>query len=151
MYSAGLIPYRLSDADLQILIAHPGGPFWARRQMGTWSIIKGEIAQDEDPLTAARREFTEETGWETPDSGYVTLGEVTQKAGKRIVAWGFDADFDPESLTPEMVTISVRGRDLTIPEIDEVRWCGAAEAFALLNPAQTVYYKRLKSVLDDLR
>lgn len=151
MRSAGLIPYRLSGSDLQILIAHPGGPFWARRQAGAWSIIKGEIGPDEDPLSAARREFTEETGWDSPDTEYVSLGEVTQKAGKRITAWAFAGEFDPDSLTPELVTISVRGRDLTIPEIDEVRWCDEGETLSLLNPAQAVYYERLKSVLDDLR
>lgn len=151
MQSAGLIPYRLFDAELQILIAHPGGPFWARKQAGAWSIVKGEISPDEEPLTAARREFTEETGWDTPDTGYLTLGEVTQKAGKRIVAWAFAGDFDPSSLTPEMVAIEVRGRPLNIPEIDEVRWCGEDSARSLLNPAQAVYYERLKSVLADLR
>lgn len=151
MHSAGLIPYRIFDDGLQVLIAHPGGPFWARKQVGAWSIIKGEIGPDEDPLDAARREFTEETGWSTPDTGYLDLGEVTQKAGKRVTAWAFGADFDPGSLTPEMVTITVRGRKMTIPEIDEVRWCDRDEACSLLNPAQAVYYERLKSVLGDVR
>ena len=151
MRSAGLIPFRLSDTGLQILIAHPGGPFWAGKQAGAWSIIKGEKGPDEDPLDAARREFTEETGWSTPESGYLDLGEVTQKAGKRIRAWSFAAELEPDTLTPEMVTIQVKGREMTIPEIDEVRWCGEDEAISLLNPAQAVYYERLKSSLDDLR
>lgn len=151
MHSAGLLPYRLSDPGLQILIAHPGGPFWARKQIGAWSIVKGEFGPYEDPLAAARREFTEETGWPTPETGYLPLGEVTQKAGKRIAAWAFAGEFEPDTLTPEMVTIQIRGRELTIPEIDEVRWCGEDESASLLNPAQAVYYERLKSSLDDLR
>lgn len=151
MHSAGLIPYRLSDTGLQVLIAHPGGPFWARKQAGAWSIVKGEIGPGEDPLAAARREFTEETGWSTPDTGYLDLGEVTQKAGKRIAAWAFAGEFEPDTLTPEMVTIQMRGRELTIPEIDEVRWCDEDESASLLNPAQAVYYERLKSSLDELR
>lgn len=151
MHSAGLIPYRLSNTGLQILIAHPGGPFWARKQAGAWSIIKGELGRDEDPLAAARREFTEETGWLTPETGYLDLGEVIQKAGKRIAAWAFAGNFEPDTLIPEMVTIRVKGREMTIPEIDEVRWCGGDEATSLLNPAQAVYYERLKSSLDDLR
>lgn len=150
MRSAGLIPYRLAD-ELEILIAHPGGPFWARRQAGAWSIVKGEIAPAEDPLPAARREFTEETGWLTPDRGYIDLGEVVQKAGKTIVAWAFEAAFDPATLRSEMITIEVRGKAMTIPEIDTVRWCGANEAKSLLNPAQAEYYQRLKSALGQAR
>ena len=150
MRSAGLVPYR-ETSELEILIAHPGGPFWARRQTGAWSIVKGEVGDGEEPFDAARREFREETGWDPPSAGYIALGEVTQKAGKVISAWAFAADLDPESFRPEMTTITIDGRPLVIPEIDEVRWCGRDESQDLLNPAQTVYYERLKSALAGER
>ena len=147
MQSAGLIPYRQAPGALEILIAHPGGPFWARRQEGAWSIVKGEIAEGEDPLECAVREFREETGWTIDPAGAIPLGEVRQKAGKQIVAWAVEADFDPSTLVSGSVTIDMRGRAVTFPEIDEVRWCGRVEALRLLNPAQTVYYERLNEAL----
>ena len=151
MSSAGLIPYRVSEGPLEILIAHPGGPFWARRQEGAWSIIKGEVPPGENPLDAAIREFREETGWTVTTVHPIPLGEVRQKAGKEIVAWAFEADFDPETLTGDTVTLTVRGREVTFPEIDEVRWCARTEAEQLLNPAQSVYYERLNAALGTRR
>jgi predicted NUDIX family NTP pyrophosphohydrolase len=136
--------------ELEILIAHPGGPFWARRQSGAWTIIKGEVGTGEDELEAARREFAEETGWVAPSHGLLPLGEVVQKAGKRIVAWAFAADFDPATLVSNEATVRIRGRSITFAEIDEVRWCGQSEARDLLNPAQSVYYERLNRALDDV-
>jgi len=136
---------------LEILIAHPGGPFWARRHAGAWSIIKGEVGRDEDGLEAARREFAEETGWVAPSHGFVPLGEVIQKAGKRIVAWAFAADFDPATLVSNNATATIRGRSISFAEIDEVRWCSESEARDLLNPAQAVYYERLNNALGDVR
>lgn len=147
MRSAGLVPYRRRPGGLEILIAHPGGPFWARRQEGAWSIVKGEIGTDEDALACAVREFREETGWTVDPSEAIPLGDVTQKAGKHIVAWAVEADLDPSELVSESVTIDMRGRKVTFPEIDEVRWCGRVDALRLLNPAQAVYYERLNEAL----
>lgn len=147
MDSAGLIPYRWTNDGLEILIAHPGGPFWARKQEGAWSIVKGEIPPGEDPQATALREFREETGWVVDGADAIPLGTVTQKAGKRITAWAIAADFDPAEMTGDEVTIEWRGRALRFPEIDEVRWCGRETATRLLNPAQTVYYDRLSSAL----
>lgn len=149
MRSAGLVPYRHRPGGPEILIAHPGGPFWARRHEGAWSIVKGEIGEDEDAFSCALREFREETGWTLDPAGAVPLGEVRQKAGKRIIAWAIEADLDPLTLSSESVTVEVRGRAVTFPEIDEVRWCGRREALRLLNPAQTVYYERLNDALTE--
>lgn len=147
MRSAGLVPYRLGSDGLEILIAHPGGPFWARRQEGAWSIVKGEVSPDEDPLACALREFREETGWAVDAGNAIPLGVVTQKAGKRIEAWAVAADFEPMDLASDHITIQWQGRSITFPEIDEVRWCGRAAAERLLNPAQAVFYQRLNDAL----
>lgn len=146
MRSAGLLPFRLTQGELEVLIAHPGGPFWSQRQDGAWSIVKGEVAPGEDPMHAAVREFTEETGWTVQTDRLVPLGETTQKAGKTVLAWALEADFDPATLTSGLVTIHWKGRDITFGEIDEVRWCGRAEAERLLNPAQVVFYDRLSNL-----
>jgi len=151
MTSAGLIPFRLVDDALEILIAHPGGPFWARRQEGAWSIVKGEVPSGEDPFDAAVREFREETGWAITPIDPIPLGEVTQKAGKRILAWAFAAELDPATLAGDTITLTVRGREVNFPEIDEVRWCRRAEAERLLNPAQSVYHQRLNAALVNRR
>lgn len=151
MPSAGLVPYRIVPTGLEILIAHPGGPFWAGKQSGAWSIVKGEVPEGEDPFDTALREFREETGWTVAPAALVALGEVVQKAGKRITAWAFEADFDPAELNGDTVTTEWHGRNITFSEIDEVRWCGEAEAAELLNPAQTVYYERLNAALGRVR
>lgn len=137
------MPFRLTQGQLEVLIAHPGGPFWRQRQVGAWSIVKGELAPGEDPMHAAIREFTEETGWTVESDLLVPLGETTQKAGKTVLAWAFEADFDPTTLASQSVTIHWKGREITFEEIDEVRWCSRAEAKRLLNPAQVVFYERL--------
>ena len=149
MHSAGIVPFRHHPDGPEILIAHPGGPFWARRQEGAWSIVKGEIGDGEEPLACAIREFREETGWSIDPTAAIPLGDVRQKAGKHIVAWAVEADFDPAELVSEQVTIELRGRPVTFPEIDEVRWCGRGDALRLLNPAQTVYYERLNDTLGQ--
>ena len=147
MHSAGIVPFRRHRDGLEILIAHPGGPFWARRQEGAWSIVKGEVGEGEDPLGCAAREFREETGWTVDLAGAIPLGEVRQKAGKLVVAWAVEVDLDPSDLVSEPITIEIRGRQVTFPEIDEVRWCGRVDALRLLNPAQRVYYERLNDAL----
>ena len=149
MLSAGLLPYRRSHGALEILIAHPGGPFWAGRHAGSWSVVKGGVEWGEDAYDAAVREFIEETGWTVDPADPIDLGEVVQRSGKRVRVWGFEADFDPESLDGDTITMYWRGRLISFPEIDEVRWVGSDEAGVLLNPAQALYYERLKSLLDE--
>jgi predicted NUDIX family NTP pyrophosphohydrolase len=141
--SAGLLPYRIRSA-LEVLIAHPGGPFFAGRDEGAWTILKGLIEDDEDERAAAAREFAEETGWDPPADGWIPLGETVMKSRKVVVAWGIEADYDPSSIRPG--TFSLYGKDH--PEIDEVRWTAPDEARVKLNPALRVFIDRLQSHLD---
>jgi predicted NUDIX family NTP pyrophosphohydrolase len=143
MFSAGLVPFRFS-LDLEILIAHPGGPLWARKDAGSWSIVKGRIEDDEDAQTAARREFSEETGWSVPGGHWLELGEITQRSGKRVVAWAVDAPrLDPARLDPGHFEMRWRGKMQSFPEIDRVRWVNRSEARLLMLPAQLPFFDRL--------
>lgn len=147
--SAGLLPFRRTP-HLELLIAHPGGPLWARKDAGAWSVIKGEVGSEEDHLEAALREFAEETGWDPPSGPYHPLGDVTQRSGKRVEVWAVSADFDPAALAPGTFTMRWRGKTAEFPEIDRVVWCGPEEAKRLLNPAQAVFVGRVESLLEAL-
>ncbi len=110
---------------LEVLLGHMGGPFWARKDEGAWSIVKGELAEGEDPLAGARREFAEELGHPPPEGEVLSLGEIRQKAGKRVIAFAVEGDFDPASLvagTFEMQWPPRSGRRATFPELDRVAW-----------------------------
>ena len=115
--SAGLLPYRRSNDALEVFLVHPGGPFWANKDEGAWSIAKGEFGPDEDPLAAARREFTEETGF-VADGAFVPLRPLKQPSGKVVHAWAVEMDCDPARLTSN--TFTFRGRDY--PEVDRAAW-----------------------------
>lgn len=136
--SAGLLPYRLQQT-LEVLIAHPGGPWFEKKDAGAWSIVKGIVKDGEGDEEAAIREFTEETGWDPPTRPWVTLGETTLKSRKVVVAWAIETDFDLESFTPG--TFTLYGREY--PEIDRVVWMPPRQARAKLNPAQGVFLDRL--------
>lgn len=144
--SAGLLPYRL-DGGLRLLIAHPGGPYFARRDNGWWSIVKGIVEPDESDREAAAREFEEETGWPAPDGRWLDLGETTLKSRKVVVAYGVESTFDPEGLDPGLIMIGGR----TFPEIDRVEWMSPDQARLKLNPAQGVFVDRLEEHLSDGR
>lgn len=147
MRSAGLIPYR-HRPDLEVLIAHPGGPFWAARNEGWWSPIKGLVEEGEDPEATAAREFAEETGWTPPPHPWLPLGEVRLRSGKAVVAWAAPADYDPATLRPGRFTTTVGGRKVSFPEIDQVAWVTLKEAERLLNPAYRSLLERLSAHLD---
>ena len=142
--SAGLLLFRRSPA-LEVLLAHPGGPFWAHKDAGAWSLPKGELHPGEEPLAAARREFAEELGAPPPAGEPVALGEVTQKSGKVVVAWALEGDFDPARLRSNLVP------GTTFPEIDRVAWLSVDGARAKLNPAQAAFLDRLLAALGDSR
>lgn len=142
MRSAGLLPYRFGS-KLQVLVAHPGGPFFANRDHGSWSLIKGLVKEGEADEEAAAREFNEETGWEPPDDGWVPLGQTTLKSRKVVVAWAVETDFEMSTFDPG--TFSLYGREY--PEIDRVVWMTPDEARRSLNPAQTVFVDRLEDHL----
>jgi predicted NUDIX family NTP pyrophosphohydrolase len=140
--SAGLLPYRLGTG-LEVLIAHPGGPLWAAKDAGHWSVIKGELVAGEDPQVAAAREFEEETGWAPLTNGWIELGSVKLKSGKTVFAWGFESDYEQATFNPGTFTMVWRGRSQEFPEIDQVSWCEPVEAIRLLNPAQVPFIERL--------
>lgn len=148
--SAGILLYRGMGNTLEVLIGHPGGPLWASKNEGAWSIVKGEIDAGEEPLAAAGREFEEETGSTVELEDCVPLGEVRQKAGKVVTAWACPGELDPARLdggTFELEWPPRSGRVQEFPELDEVRWCTPSEARRLLNPAQEAFVDRLESML----
>ena len=149
--SAGILLYRCGSDALEVLIAHPGGPFWARRDAGAWTIPKGLIEPGEGPLQAARREFAEEIG-SLPDAAAIDLGVITQKAGKSVHAFAINGDFDPAELASNEVTMEYprgSGRVIHFPEVDRVLWCTAEVAAAKLNPAQVEFVNRLLELVDN--
>lgn len=142
MRSAGLLPYRL-ERNLEVLIAHPGGPWFEKRDAGSWSLVKGIVKDGEDDSEAAIREFQEETGWTMPEKQWIPLGETTLKSRKVVVAWAFESDFDLTTFNPG--TFTLYGREY--PEIDRVVWMAPDAAREKLNPAQTVFVDRLVAEL----
>jgi predicted NUDIX family NTP pyrophosphohydrolase len=150
--SAGLLLYRLRDGQPELLIAHIGGPFWARREERAWTIVKGEHGAEEEPLAAARREFAEETGSPPPQGPVIDLGEVRQSSGKRVRAFALAGEFDPETLRSNTFTAEWpprSGRTAQFPEIDRIQWCDAATARRLLVAAQAQFVDRLLSRLAE--
>jgi predicted NUDIX family NTP pyrophosphohydrolase len=137
--SAGLLLYRTRDGTREVLLAHPGGPFWARRDEGAWSIPKGEVDEGEDPYAAARREFAEELGAVPPDGEPLALGQVRLKSRKRVVAWALEGDFEPEqlvSMTFETEWPPRSGTMATFPEVDRAAWFDLETARVKLNAGQ---------------
>ena len=148
--SAGLLLYRRTGDVLEVLLAHPGGPFWVHRDVGAWSILKGLVANDEEPLAAACREFEEETGIR-PMGHFLSLGSVRQKAGKLIYAWAWEGDTDPALLTSNLMRIEWprgSGRWLSFPEVDRCDWFDPQKAREKLNPAQAAFIDRLEARLS---
>jgi predicted NUDIX family NTP pyrophosphohydrolase len=138
--------HRTRDGALEVLLVHPGGPVWARRDAGAWSIPKGEYSDTEDPLAAARREFEEELGTAPPDGEATDLGEIRQKSGKRVRAWAIAGDLDVAAIhsnTLEFEWPPRSGRLIEIPEVDRAEWFGLAAAREKINPAQAALLDRL--------
>ncbi len=147
--SAGLLLFRRAPAGLQVFLAHPGGPFWQRRDVGAWTIPKGMINPGEAPLDAARREFEEETGV-IPKDPYWDLGQVKQKGGKVVCAWAWEGDADPDTVTSNPTTMEWprgSGRDLTFPEVDRCAWFDLEVAGERINPAQRELLDRLQRLI----
>ena len=142
--------YRTTN-DLEVLLVHPGGPFWKHKSDGVWSIPKGEFDPDsEDPLTAARREFAEEMGIPAPDGEPIELGSVTQKAGKVVVAFALAGDLDPDEMVSNTFTMEwppKSGRTAEFPEVDRADWFTIEAARTVINSAQAAFLDRLAGVL----
>ncbi len=145
--SAGLLLYRHGEGGLEVLLVQPGGPVWARRDLGAWSVPKGEYVEgEEEPLAAARREFAEELGTPPPAGETTDLGEVRQKSGKRVRAWGIASDLDTERITSNTFVMQWpprSGRMQEFPEVDRAEWFPVAEARERINPAQAAFLDRL--------
>ncbi|MDQ6730195.1 MAG: NUDIX domain-containing protein [Actinomycetota bacterium] len=151
-HSAGLLLHRRTPDGLEVLLVHPGGPFWARRDAGAWSIPKGETDPGEDPLAAARREFTEELGSAPPGGDAIALGEVCQKSGKRVTAWALAGDLDPATIAGNTFSIEWpprSGRTQEFPEVDRAQWFGLDAAREKLIGAQAAFLDRLRAALGD--
>ena len=148
--SAGILLFRPRAGRLEVLLAHPGGPFFRNRDAGHWTIPKGEADGDEGLIAVARREFEEETGHPAPDGDAIELGSIVQKGGKVVHAWGLEGDLDPaaaESNTFEMVWPPGSGRVQTVPEIDRVDWFDVDEARRRVKPTQIPLIDRLVEAL----
>jgi predicted NUDIX family NTP pyrophosphohydrolase len=133
-----------------VLLVHPGGPFWAKRDAGVWSIPKGEYAADEEPLAAARREFEEELGSPPPPGEPTDLGEIRQKSGKRVRAWALAGDLNADGVESNLFTLEWpprSGRRQEFPEVDRAQWFGLIEARTKINPAQEALLDRLEQQL----
>jgi predicted NUDIX family NTP pyrophosphohydrolase len=148
--SAGIVLYRSGPGGIEVLLVHPGGPLWARKDLGAWSIPKGEVEQGEDLLAAARREFEEETGF--PASGAAAaLGSVRQRGGKVVHAWAVRGDADPARLrsnTFEMEWPPRSGKRQEFPEVDRAAWFDLAEAQRRILRAQAKLLDRLAAALS---
>lgn len=150
--SAGLLMYRRRDAEPEVFLVHPGGPFWARKDIGAWSIPKGEYDQSEQPLQAARREFHEETGFPA-DGNFVSLGQLKQAGGKTVVAWAFEGDCDPATLISNTCSIEWpprSGRQLEIPEVDRAHWFSLHDAGTYILKSQQPFLNRLSTLLSSI-
>jgi predicted NUDIX family NTP pyrophosphohydrolase len=149
--SAGILLYRRREQAVEVLLVHPGGPLWARRDAGAWSIPKGEYGEGEDPLAVALREFEEETGRRLPADRLVALGEVRQRGGKVVSAWAAPGDLDPEAITSNTFTLEWPPRSgvrREFPEVDRAGWFDPATAREKLLAAQAELVDRLLAVLD---
>ena len=145
--SAGILLYRRRGGSLEVLLVHPGGPLWSRRDHGAWSIPKGEYEPAEAPLLAARREFAEELGVAPPDGPLEELGEIRQKSGKLVRAWAIAGDLDADAIVSNTFKLEWpprSGRLRDFPEVDRAGWFTLAQAREKINPAQVALLDRLE-------
>ena len=148
--SAGILMYKYRADELLVLLVHPGGPYWAKRDLGSWSIPKGEY-EGEDPLTAAGREFQEETGGQV-QGPFLSLGEVAQPNRKTVSAWAAEGDFDPKTLKSNLCEIEwppKSGRTQLIPEADRAEWFSLQDARVKILAGQRPFLDRLESALKS--
>lgn len=147
--SAGLLLYRYTPSGLEVLLVHPGGPFWKRKDLGAWSIPKGEATEGEDLLAVAQREFREETGF-TAEGPAVPLGQVRQSGGKTVHAWAVSGDVDPSQLRSNTFEIEWPRASKQIrrfPEVDKAGWFNLAEARRRILSAQVAFLDALVAKL----
>ena len=146
--SAGILLYRKVDSELQVFLVHPGGPFFAKKDEGAWSIPKGEFLDNEDALAAAKREFLEETG-QAVDGEFIELTPIQQKGGKKVLAWAVEGDIDHETIVSNTFEIEWpprSGKKKTFPEIDKAGWFSIKEALIKINVAQAKLIEELATI-----
>jgi predicted NUDIX family NTP pyrophosphohydrolase len=151
-HSAGILLYRRRQGAVEVLLVHPGGPFWAKKDDSAWSIPKGEHEPGENPLAAARREFQEETGTGAPEGEAIALGSFRQPSGKIVDAWAIEGDFDPAALKSNVFTLEWpprSGRRREVPEVDRVGWFAPEEAARKLLKGQRPILEALLSRLGQ--
>ena len=147
--SAGILLYRRREGGLEVFLVHPGGPFWASKDAGAWSIPKGEIDPTEEPLAAARREFEEETGL-AAEGRFQPLAPITQAGGKVVQAWAVEGDLDPAALQGNSFSIEWpprSGRQQSFPEVDRAAWFPLDAARRKINPAQVALLDELQAAV----
>jgi len=150
--SAGILLYRRRSAQLEVLLVHLGGPFWSKKGDGAWFIPKGELAEGEQPLDAARREFREELGSDAPNGEPLELGSVKNKSGKLIYAWALEGDFDPATFKSNTFTLEWpprSGQMREFPEIDRAAFFALSDAEPKLHPAELPLLERLRALLVE--
>ena len=150
--SAGILLHRGRGDELEVLLVHPGGPAWSKRDVGAWSIPKGEYADLEDPLAAARREFEEELGTPPPDADAEDLGEIRQRSGKRVRGWALAGDLDVSTVVSNTVDFEWpprSGRSIEIPEVDRAEWFRLDAAREKINVGQVPLLDRLEQLLGS--
>ncbi|MFG2893451.1 NUDIX domain-containing protein [Streptomyces sp. NPDC048248] len=150
--SAGLLLFRGDGGEVEVLLGHMGGPLWARRDAGAWSVPKGEYLPPEEPRAAARREFEEELGLPPPDGPYVPLGDTRQSGGKVVTVWAVESDLDPDRVVPGTFTMEWprgSGEQRSFPEIDRVAWFSPDRARERMVAGQRVFLERLAAHLAD--
>jgi len=149
--SAGILLYKIGNKVPEVFLVHPGGPFWAKKEDGAWSIPKGEFEDDEEPLTAAKREFEEETGIKISGE-FMELNPIKQKSGKIVYAWAVEGDIDPEKIKSNSFEIEwppKSGKMKSFPEIDKAAWFNLSEAAAKINTGQLPLIKELENKLKQ--
>ena len=149
--SAGLLMYRKRGESVQILLVHPGGPFWAKKDLGSWSMPKGEFSEDEDALKAARREFEEETGF-LPTGQFARLGAIRQPSGKLIHAWAFEGDLDAKKVKSNTFSVEwppQSGKQQEFPEVDRAEWFTIETAREKIIKGQVEFLDELLRVLES--
>lgn len=150
-HSAGLLFFRRGSGTLEVLLVHPGGPFWARRDTGAWSIPKGEVDEGEDLLAAAEREIAEELGAAPPPGTRLPLGDLVQRGGKRVTAWATEWDLDVTAVrsnTFELEWPPRSGVRRAFPEVDRAAWFGLDEARVRILTSQAPFLDRLAALID---
>jgi predicted NUDIX family NTP pyrophosphohydrolase len=147
--SAGLLMYRVRESNLEVFLIHPGGPFWAKKDIGAWSIPKGLLDPGEDPLAAAQREFEEETGFKISAGPFVPLSPVKQKSGKVIQTWAVEGDCNPSEMKSNLFPLEWpprSGKKQEFPEADRAAWFGIDEAKERINPGQLPILNELQKL-----